>query len=161
MGLFSYVKNLFTKKPYKLLSEPVSTTEISIIDTSSLEISRDLTDDEKQIKNKLYEEISSGDVNIDALPDSVLKVIDYMDSLVRELNEYQEKISVALKVIEGLPPDVEDIARKYYIDGHTWAYIEDETHYSHTSVMRKRRRILTIAYGLMPEEERRKLPKAI
>ena len=108
-----------------------------------------------------YEEISSGDVNRDALPDSVLKVIDYMDSLVRELNEYQEKISVALKVIEGLPPDVEDIARKYYIDGHTWAYIEDETHYSHTSVMRKRRRILTIAYGLMPEEERRKLPKAI
>ena len=46
MGLFSYVKNLFTKKTYKLLSEPVSTTEISIIDTSSLEISRDLTDDE-------------------------------------------------------------------------------------------------------------------
>ena len=66
-----------------------------------------------------YEEISSGDVNRDALPDSVLKVIDYMDGLVRELNEYQEKISVALKVIEGLPPDVEDIARKYYIDGHT------------------------------------------
>ena len=63
MGLFSYVKNLFTKKPYKLLSEPVSTTEISIIDTSSLEISRDLTDDEKQIKNELYEEISSGNIS--------------------------------------------------------------------------------------------------
>lgn len=108
-----------------------------------------------------YEEFSAGDVNKDALPDGVLKLIDYIDRLVRELNEYQEKVSVALKVIEGLPPDVEDIARKYYIDGHTWAYIEDVTHYSHTSVMRKRRRILTIAYRLMPEEERRKLPKAV
>ena len=81
MGLFSYVKNLFTKKPYKLLSEPVSTTEISIIDTSSLEISRDLTDDEKQIKNELYEEISSGNIST---------FIKFGDDIAKRINYYIE-----------------------------------------------------------------------
>lgn len=108
-----------------------------------------------------YESIAAGDVNRDALPEGVLKLVSYIDALDRELDEYQENVSVALKIIESLPPDLEGIARSYYIDGHTWRFIEDETHYSHTSIMRKRRRILVLAYKLMPEEERRKLPKAI
>ena len=40
--------------------EPIETTDVSIIDTSNLEIDRNLTDDENESRKKLFEEVSSG-----------------------------------------------------------------------------------------------------
>ena len=40
--------------------EPIETTDVSIIDTSDLEIDRNLTDDENESRKKLFEEVSSG-----------------------------------------------------------------------------------------------------
>ena len=36
--------------------EPIETTDVSIIDTSNLEIDRNLTDDENESRKKLFEE---------------------------------------------------------------------------------------------------------
>ena len=108
-----------------------------------------------------YDLVSANSVSKDALPEAVLRFIDLLDGFYRELDIYQEQMKDAVKVIESLPPDVEDIARKHYIECITWADLERELHYSHTSMMKKRKRILIIVYDLMNEAERRKFPKAI
>ena len=61
MTLIERIKKLFhigenTNKDIK----QIETTELSIIDTSNLEIDRNLTDDENESRKKLFEEVSSG-----------------------------------------------------------------------------------------------------
>ena len=61
MTLIERIKKLFhigenTNKDIK----QIETTEMSIIDTSNLEIDRNLTDDENESRKKLFEEVSSG-----------------------------------------------------------------------------------------------------
>lgn len=74
---------------------------------------------------------------------------------------YKDDMQIAIGIIESLPSDLVEPARSHYIEGVPWATIERLTYYSHSAVMKKRKRILIEIYDLMPEEWRRILPKAI
>lgn len=109
-----------------------------------------------------YESINSGSTSKDNLPEGVIKYIDLIDEFVRELDTYQAEMSVAISVIESLPSDIEPIASDYYLNGvKTWVMLELKYHYSRSGMNDIRRRISVNVYKAMPEEARRKLPKAI
>ena len=59
MILIDYLKKLFRKEKSSI--EPTKTTELSIIDTSDIEIDRNLTKEEEKSRKKLFEEINSED----------------------------------------------------------------------------------------------------
>lgn len=105
--------------------------------------------------------ITQGSCVKDKVPDGVLKLLEYIDWLDSDLQIYKEDMQVAIKNIESLPSDLVEVARAHYLDGVSWATIERLTYYSHSAVMKKRKRILVEIYELMPEEWRRTLPKAI
>lgn len=105
--------------------------------------------------------IAQGSVTNDKVPDGVLKLIEYIDWLDADLQIYKDGMQIAIGIIESLPSDLVEPARSHYIEGVPWATIERLTYYSHSAVMKKRKRILIEIYDLMPEEWRRILPKAI
>lgn len=105
--------------------------------------------------------IAQGSVTNDKVPDGVLKLIEYIDWLDADLQIYKDDMQIAIGIIESLPSDLVEPARSHYIEGVPWATIERLTYYSHSAVMKKRKRILIEIYDLMPEEWRRILPKAI
>lgn len=105
--------------------------------------------------------ITQGSVTNDKVPDGVIKLIEYIDWLDADLQIYKDDMQIAIGIIESLPSDLVEPARSHYIEGVPWATIERLTYYSHSAVMKKRKRILIEIYDLMPEEWRRILPKAV
>lgn len=105
--------------------------------------------------------IAQGSVANDKVPDGVLKLLEYIDWLDADLQIYKDDMQIAIGVIESLPSDLVEPARSHYIEGVPWATIERLTYYSHSAVMKKRKRILVEIYDLMSEEWRRVLPKAV
>lgn len=105
--------------------------------------------------------ISQGSVANDKVPDGVLKLLEYIDWLDADLQIYKDDMQIAIGIIESLPSDLVEPARSHYIEGVPWATIERLTYYSHSAVMKKRKRILVEIYDLMSEEWRRVLPKAV
>ncbi len=105
--------------------------------------------------------IAQGSVTNDKVPDGVIKLIEYIDWLDADLQIYKDDMQIAIGIIESLPSDLVEPARSHYIEGVPWATIERLTYYSHSAVMKKRKRILIEIYDLMPEEWRRILPKAV
>ena len=73
--------------------EPIETTDVSIIDTSNLEIDRNLTDDENESRKKLFEEVSSGNFStfITYGNDIARKTNHYMDIIRKRLNQNIEE----------------------------------------------------------------------
>lgn len=73
--------------------EPIETTDVSIIDTSNLEIDRNLTDDENESRKKLFEEISSGNFSTFIIygNDIARKTNHYMDIVRKRLNQNIEE----------------------------------------------------------------------
>ena len=73
--------------------EPIETTDVSIIDTSNLEIDRNLTDDENESRKKLFEEVSSGNFStfITYGNDIAKKTNHYMDIVRKRLNQNIEE----------------------------------------------------------------------
>ena len=73
--------------------EPIETTDVSIIDTSNLEIDRNLTDDENESRKKLFEEVSSGNFStfITYGNDIAKKTNHYMDIIRKRLNQNIEE----------------------------------------------------------------------
>ena len=73
--------------------EPIETTDVSIIDTSNLEIDRNLTDDENESRKKLFEEVSSGNFStfITYGNDIARKTNHYMDIVRKRLNQNIEE----------------------------------------------------------------------
>ena len=94
MTLIERIKRLFHigKKANNDI-EPIETTELSIIDTSNLEIDRNLTDDENESRKKLFEEISSGNFStfITYGNDIAKKTNHYMDIIRKRLNQNIEE----------------------------------------------------------------------
>jgi hypothetical protein len=105
--------------------------------------------------------IAQGSVTNDKVPDGVIKLIEYIDWLDADLQIYKDDMQIAIGIIESLPSDLVEPARSHYIEGVPWVTIERLTYYSHSAVMKKRKRILIEIYDLMPEEWRRILPKAV
>lgn len=105
--------------------------------------------------------IAQGSVANDKVPDGVLKLLEYIDWLDADLQIYKDDMQIAIGIIESLPSDLVEPARSHYIEGVPWATIERLTYYSHSAVMKKRKRILVEIYDLMSEEWRRVLPKAV
>ena len=105
--------------------------------------------------------ISKGCSTNDKVPDGVLKLLEYIDWLDADLQIYKDDMQIAINIIESLPTDLVEPARSHYIEGVPWATIERLTYYSHSAVMKKRKRILIEIYDRMPEEWRRTLPKAV
>ena len=94
MTLIERIKKLFhigenTNKDIK----QIETTELSIIDTSNLEIDRNLTDDENESRKKLFEEVSSGNFStfITYGNDIAKKTNYYMDIVRKRLNQNIEE----------------------------------------------------------------------
>ena len=82
MRLFSFIKKLFNKESIETIPNPANTdTKISIIDTSNLEIDRNLTDEELESRNKLFKEIFSGNFST---------FITYGDNIEKKINYYLE-----------------------------------------------------------------------
>ena len=73
--------------------EPIETTDVSIIDTSNLEIDRNLTDDENESRKKLFEEVSSGNFSNFIIygNDIARKTNHYMDIVRKRLNQNIEE----------------------------------------------------------------------
>ena len=73
--------------------ESIETTDVSIIDTSNLEIDRNLTDDENESRKKLFEEVSSGNFStfITYGNDIARKTNHYMDIVRKRLNQNIEE----------------------------------------------------------------------
>ena len=94
MTLIERIKRLFHigKKANNDI-EPIETTELSIIDTSNLEIDRNLTDDENESRKKLFEEVSSGNFStfITYGNDIAKKTNHYMDIIRKRLNQNIEE----------------------------------------------------------------------
>ena len=94
MKLIEHIKRLFHigKKANNDI-EPIETTELSIIDTSNLQIDRNLTDDENESRKKLFEEVSSGNFStfITYGNDIAKKTNHYMDIIRKRLNQNIEE----------------------------------------------------------------------
>ena len=94
MTLIEHIKRLFHigKKANNDI-EPIETTELSIIDTSNLEIDRNLTDDENESRKKLFEEVSSGNFStfITYGNDIAKRINHYMDIIRKRLNQNIEE----------------------------------------------------------------------
>ena len=94
MTLIEHIKRLFHigKKANNDI-EPIETTELSIIDTSNLEIDRNLTDDENESRKKLFEEVSSGNFStfITYGNDIAKRTNHYMDIIRKRLNQNIEE----------------------------------------------------------------------
>lgn len=94
MKLIEHIKRLFHigKKANNDI-EPIETTELSIIDTSNLEIDRNLTDDENESRKKLFEEVSSGNFStfITYGNDIAKRTNHYMDIIRKRLNQNIEE----------------------------------------------------------------------
>lgn len=94
MTLIEHIKRLFHigKKANNDI-EPIETTELSIIDTSNLEIDRNLTDDENESRKKLFEEVSSGNFSTFIIygNDIAKKTNHYMDIIRKRLNQNIEE----------------------------------------------------------------------
>ena len=73
--------------------KPIETTDVSIIDTSNLEIDRNLTDDENESRKKLFEEVSSGNFSTFIIygNDIAKKTNHYMDIIRKRLNQNIEE----------------------------------------------------------------------
>ncbi len=94
MTLIEHIKRLFhigEKADNDI--EPIETTDVSIIDTSDLEIDRNLTDDENESRKKLFEEISSGNFSTFIIygNDIARKTNHYMDIVRKRLNQNIEE----------------------------------------------------------------------
>ena len=79
MNLFNLIKNIFYKSSTKEKDYTPEVAQLSIIDTSELEINRKLTDDEIESRNKLFEEISSGNIST---------FINYGNDISKQINFY-------------------------------------------------------------------------
>lgn len=94
MTLIERIKRLFhIGKKVNNDIEPIETTDVSIIDTSNLEIDRNLTDDENESRKKLFEEVSSGNFStfITYGNDIARKTNHYMDIVRKRLNQNIEE----------------------------------------------------------------------
>ena len=87
MILIDYLKKLFRKEKSSI--EPTKTTELSIIDTSDIEIDRNLTEEETESRKKLFEEIISENFStfITYGDDIAKKTNYYMDIIRKRLNQ--------------------------------------------------------------------------
>ena len=87
MILIDYLKKLFRKEKSSI--EPTKTTELSIIDTSDIEIDRNLTKEEDESRKKLFEEIISENFStfITYGDDIAKKTNYYMDIIRKRLNQ--------------------------------------------------------------------------
>ena len=87
MILIDYLKKLFRKEKSSI--EPTKTTELSIIDTSDIEIDRNLTKEENESRKKLFEEIISENFStfITYGDDIAKKTNYYMDIIRKRLNQ--------------------------------------------------------------------------
>ena len=81
MILIDYLKKLFRKEKSSI--EPTKTTELSIIDTSDIEIDRNLTEEETESRKKLFEEIIS---------ENFSTFITYGDDIAKKTNYYMDII---------------------------------------------------------------------
>lgn len=79
MNLFNFIKNIFQKKKDKEIKKQPKTTGLSVIDTTELEIDRNLTNEELESRNKLFEEISSGNIST---------FINYGNDISKQINFY-------------------------------------------------------------------------
>lgn len=77
MKLIDYLKKLFRKEKSSI--KPTKTTELSIIDTSDIEIDRNLTREENESRKKLFEEIDS---------ENFSTFITYGDDIAKKTNYY-------------------------------------------------------------------------
>ena len=94
MTLIERIKRLFhIGKKVNNDIEPIETTDVSIIDTSNLEIDRNLTDDENESRKKLFEEVSSGNFSTFIIygNDIAKKTNHYMDIVRKRLNQNIEE----------------------------------------------------------------------
>ena len=94
MTLIERIKRLFhIGEKANNIEKPIETTDVSIIDTSNLEIDRNLTDDENESRKKLFEEISSGNIStfINYGNDIAKKTNHYMDIIRKRLNQNIEE----------------------------------------------------------------------
>ena len=94
MTLIERIKRLFhIGKKVNNDIEPIETTDVSIIDTSNLEIDRNLTDDENESRKKLFEEVSSGNFSTFIIygNDIARKTNHYMDIVRKRLNQNIEE----------------------------------------------------------------------
>ena len=94
MTLIERIKRLFhIGKKVNNDIEPIETTDVSIIDTSNLEIDRNLTDDENESRKKLFEEVSSGNFStfITYGNDIAKRTNHYMDIVRKRLNQNIEE----------------------------------------------------------------------
>ena len=81
MILIDYLKKLFRKEKSSI--EPTKTIELSIIDTSDIEIDRNLTKEETESRKKLFEEIIS---------ENFSTFITYGDDIAKKTNYYMDII---------------------------------------------------------------------
>lgn len=79
MNLFNFIKNIFQKKKDKEIKEKPKSIGLSVIDTSELEIDRNLTNEELESRNKFFEEISSGNIST---------FINYGNDISKQINFY-------------------------------------------------------------------------
>ena len=94
MTLIERIKRLFhIGEKANNIEKPIETTDVSIIDTSNLEIDRNLTDDENESRKKLFEEVSSGNFStfITYGNDIAKKTNHYMDIIRKRLNQNIEE----------------------------------------------------------------------
>ena len=84
MKLLEYIKRLFGIGKTEINTiEQTQTTKLSIIDTSDIEIDRNLTKEETESRKKLFEEINSEDFST---------FITYGDDIAKKTNSYMEII---------------------------------------------------------------------
>ena len=100
MNLFNLIKNIFYKSSTKEKDYTPEVAQLSIIDTSELEINRKLTDDEIESRNKLFEEISSGNIST---------FITYGNDISKQINYY---IKICRKRINQSINANRELARK-------------------------------------------------
>ena len=100
MNLFNFIKNIFQKKKDKEIKKQPKTTGLSVIDTTELEIDRNLTNEELESRNKLFEEISSGNIST---------FITYGNDISKQINYY---IKICRKRINQSINANRELARK-------------------------------------------------
>lgn len=101
MNLFNFIKNLFQKKKDKEIKEKTKSTGLSVIDTSELEIDRNLTNEELESRNKFFEEISSGNFST---------FINYGNDISKKINFYigicRKRIDQGIKLNQTLAREI-------------------------------------------------------
>lgn len=98
----------------------------------------------------------------DAIPDGVAKLLEMIDDYVTQLVEWMDERYEACRCFAKLDSKSYELLTYYYANGMTWEQTAERMGYTSEHVQRNLKPVaLSMLYGVMPEQWRRNIPKAI